>query len=33
LFAAGPGAAAQPDSISKVRQGFVEKSNVNSVTR
>ena len=32
LFAAGPGAAAQPDSVSKVRQGFVEKSNVNSVT-
>jgi flagellar basal-body rod protein FlgF len=32
LFSAGPGAAAQPDIVSKVRQGFVEKSNVNSVT-
>ena len=32
LFSAGPGAAAQPDSVSKVRQGFIEKSNVNSVT-
>jgi flagellar basal-body rod protein FlgF len=32
LFAAGPGAAAQPDITSTVRQGFVEKSNVNSVT-
>lgn len=32
LFSAGPGAVAQPDSVSKVRQGFIEKSNVNSVT-
>jgi flagellar basal-body rod protein FlgF len=32
LFAAGPGAAPQADTTSKVRQGFVEKSNVNSVT-
>jgi flagellar basal-body rod protein FlgF/flagellar basal-body rod protein FlgG len=32
LFSAAPGAAAQPDLTSKVRQGFVEKSNVNSVT-
>jgi flagellar basal-body rod protein FlgF len=32
LFAAGPGAAAQADIKSTVRQGFVEKSNVNSVT-
>ena len=31
LFSAGPGTAAQPDAVSKVRQGFVEKSNVNSV--
>jgi len=31
LFAAGPGATAQPDATSKIRQGFVEKSNVNSV--
>ena len=31
LFSAGT-AAAQPDTASKVRQGFVEKSNVNSVT-
>src|ERR1700730_14949368 len=31
LYAAGPGTAAQPDIVSKVRQGFVEKSNVNSV--
>ena len=31
LYAAGPGAAAQPDIASRVRQGFVEKSNVNSV--
>jgi flagellar basal-body rod protein FlgF/flagellar basal-body rod protein FlgG len=27
----GAGNAAQPDAVSKVRQGFVEKSNVNSV--
>ncbi len=32
LFAAAPGAAPQADTTSKVRQGFVEKSNVNSVT-
>ena len=31
LYSAGEGAAAQPDTVSKVRQGFVEKSNVNSV--
>jgi flagellar basal-body rod protein FlgF len=31
LYAAGPGTAAQPDIVSQVRQGFVEKSNVNSV--
>ena len=31
LFSAGEGAAAQPDPASKVRQGFIEKSNVNSV--
>jgi len=31
LYSAGT-AAAQPDTASKVRQGFVEKSNVNSVT-
>jgi flagellar basal-body rod protein FlgF len=32
LFAPGNGAVAQPDLASKVRQGFIEKSNVNSVT-
>ena len=32
LYSAGTGAAAQPDTTSKVKQGFVEKSNVNSVT-
>lgn len=32
LFSAGAGAAAQTDAASRVRQGFVEKSNVNSVT-
>ena len=32
LYSAGPGVAAQPDITSRVRQGFVEKSNVNSVT-
>jgi flagellar basal-body rod protein FlgF len=32
LYSAGTGAAAQPDLNSKVRQGFVEKSNVNSVS-
>ena len=31
LFSAGTGVAAQPDITSRVRQGFVEKSNVNSV--
>jgi flagellar basal-body rod protein FlgF len=31
LYSAGTGAAAQPDTASKVRQGFIEKSNVNSV--
>jgi flagellar basal-body rod protein FlgF len=32
LYSAGTGAAAQPDTKSVVRQGFIEKSNVNSVT-
>ena len=32
LYSAGEGVAAQPDITSKVRQGFIEKSNVNSVT-
>jgi flagellar basal-body rod protein FlgF len=32
LYSAGQGVAAQPDITSKVRQGFIEKSNVNSVT-
>ena len=31
LYAAGQGVAAQPDIASRVRQGFIEKSNVNSV--
>ena len=31
LYSADNGAAAQPDSSSKLRQGFIEKSNVNSV--
>ena len=31
LYSADNGAAAQPDSTSKLRQGFIEKSNVNSV--
>ena len=31
LYSAGAGTAAQPDVVSKVRQGFIEKSNVNSV--
>jgi flagellar basal-body rod protein FlgF len=31
LYSAGDGAAAQPDTASTVRQGFIEKSNVNSV--
>lgn len=32
LYAPGERAVAQPDTASKVRQGFIEKSNVNSVT-
>ncbi|MGH6644026.1 MAG: flagellar basal-body rod protein FlgF [Bradyrhizobium sp.] len=32
LYSAGAGVAAQPDITSRVRQGFIEKSNVNSVT-
>ena len=32
LYSAGEGGGAQPDITSKVRQGFIEKSNVNSVT-
>jgi len=31
LYSAGQGVAAQPDTKSRVRQGFIEKSNVNSV--
>ena len=31
LYAPGEGNPAQPDATSKVRQGFIEKSNVNSV--
>jgi flagellar basal-body rod protein FlgF len=31
LYSAGTGVTAQPDTASKLRQGFVEKSNVNSV--
>ena len=31
LYSAGTGAAAQPDVASRVKQGFIEKSNVNSV--
>ena len=31
LFSAGQGTAAAPDTTSRVRQGFIEKSNVNSV--
>ncbi len=31
LYSAGTGTAAQPDTVSRVRQGFIEKSNVNSV--
>jgi flagellar basal-body rod protein FlgF len=31
LFSAGQGVAAQPDAVSRVKQGFIEKSNVNSV--
>src|SRR5882724_635150 len=32
LYSAGQGTAARPDIASKVRQGYIEKSNVNSVT-
>ena len=32
LYSAGPGAAAQTDLKSTMRQGFIEKSNVNPVT-
>jgi flagellar basal-body rod protein FlgF len=32
LYSAGEGTAAQPDLTSRVNQGFIEKSNVNSVT-
>jgi flagellar basal-body rod protein FlgF len=32
LYSAGTGAPAQPDTTSRIRQGFIEKSNVNSVT-
>ena len=31
LYSAGQGIGPQPDTISRVRQGFIEKSNVNSV--
>jgi flagellar basal-body rod protein FlgF/flagellar basal-body rod protein FlgG len=31
LYSAGQGVAAQPDTTSQLRQGFIEKSNVNSV--
>jgi flagellar basal-body rod protein FlgF len=31
LYSAGDGAAAQPDTTSKLHQGYIEKSNVNSV--
>jgi flagellar basal-body rod protein FlgF len=31
LYSAGTGAAAQPDTASRLKQGFIEKSNVNSV--
>ena len=31
LYTAGEGSAAQPDVKSAVRQGFIEKSNVNAV--
>jgi flagellar basal-body rod protein FlgF len=31
LYSAGAGTAAQPDLASRIKQGFVEKSNVNSV--
>ena len=32
LFSAGEGGAPQPDLTSRINQGFIEKSNVNSVT-
>ncbi|WP_029586608.1 flagellar basal-body rod protein FlgF [Bradyrhizobium sp. URHD0069] len=32
LYSVGEGAAAEPDTASRIRQGFIEKSNVNSVT-
>jgi flagellar basal-body rod protein FlgF len=32
LYSAGTGTAAAPDPTSRLRQGFIEKSNVNSVT-
>jgi flagellar basal-body rod protein FlgF/flagellar basal-body rod protein FlgG len=32
LYSAGEGATAAPDTTSRLRQGFIEKSNVNSVT-
>jgi len=32
LYAAGEGAAPAPDATAKVRQGYIEKSNVNAVT-
>jgi flagellar basal-body rod protein FlgF len=32
LYSAGEGGAPQPDTTSRVRQGFIEKSNVSSVT-
>ena len=32
LYSAGAGLANQPDTKSQIRQGFIEKSNVNSVT-
>ncbi len=32
LYSAGPGGAAQTDTTARVRQGYIEKSNVNSVT-
>jgi flagellar basal-body rod protein FlgF len=31
LYSVGEGAAAEPDTASQIRQGFIEKSNVNSV--
>jgi flagellar basal-body rod protein FlgF len=32
LYSAGTGVAAQPDTASRIKQGFIEKSNVNSVS-